>query len=84
MQLTHGQEPVGPQQAAIVAAEGGRMRLITYLELSRYTKAQLWELNRQMLAVLSELPDGSPGRDNAVLNIHHIRLFLARRDYTPF
>ena len=59
------------------------MRLLTYLELSRYTKAQLWELQRQMLAALPELEEGSEARQNALLNIQHIRLFLARRDYTP-
>lgn len=60
-----------------------KMRLLTYLELGRYSKAQLWDLLRQNLAVLPELAEGSCDRENALLNIRHIRLFLARRDYTP-
>lgn len=59
-----------------------KMRLLTYLELSRYNKTQLWELQRQMLAALPELAEGSPERQNALMNIHHIRIFLARRNYT--
>lgn len=60
------------------------MRLLTYLELSRYSQAELWDLLRQNLAVLPELPEDSEERANAALNIRHIRLFLARRrDYTP-
>ena len=59
------------------------MRLLTYLELSRCTRAELWDLYCQMLGALPGLPAGSPERANALLNIQHIRLFLARRDYTP-
>ena len=59
------------------------MRLLTYLELTRYTKAQLWYLYQQMLAALPSLNEGTRERANAILNIQHIRLFLARRDYTP-
>jgi hypothetical protein len=73
--------PVGPHKAAMVAAEGGKMRLLTYLELSRYSKPQLWELNHQMLAALSELPEGTEAHEYALMNVHHIRLFLARPDY---
>ncbi|MBI1204933.1 MAG: hypothetical protein GC182_20720 [Rhodopseudomonas sp.] len=59
------------------------MRLLTYLELSRQNQAQLWDLLRQNLALLPHLPEGSEERANATLNIQHVRLFLARRDYTP-
>jgi hypothetical protein len=59
-----------------------KMRLLTYLELSRYTHAQLWELQRQMLVALPELGEGSIERENAMMNIRHIRIFLARRSYT--
>lgn len=59
------------------------MRLLTYTELTRCSKTQLWELYREVLAALPELPEGSTGHRNALLNIQHIRLFLARRDYTP-
>jgi len=70
-------------KAAIVAVEGGKMRLLTYLELSRYTKAQLWNLQYQMLAALPELREGTESHENTLLNIRHIRLFLARQAYTP-
>ena len=59
------------------------MRLLTYFELTRCTKAQLWDLYYQALRALPGLPQGSPERANAMLNLQHIRLFLARRDYTP-
>lgn len=58
------------------------MRLLTYTELTRYSKAQLWELYREALAALPGLPEGSTAHRNAMLNIQHIRLFLMRRDYT--
>jgi len=60
-----------------------KMRLLTYLELTRYSKAELWELYREVLAALPELQEGSIAHHNAMLNFHHLRLFLARRDYTP-
>lgn len=60
-----------------------KMRLLTYLELGRYTKPQLHYLYQQVLNALASLPEGSPERANALLNIHHIRLFLARPAYTP-
>ena len=58
------------------------MRLLTYLELTRCTKPQLWHLYSQILAALPGLPEGTRERANAMLNIQHIRMFLARRDYT--
>lgn len=59
------------------------MRLLTYLELSRYSKAQLWDLYRQTLAALPELPEGSIDHQNALLNIRHLRQFMARPSFTP-
>ena len=72
-------------KAAMGAAEKTEenMRLLTYFELSRCTKPQLWDLYRRALAALPSLPEGSLERANALLNIQHIRLFLARRDFTP-
>jgi hypothetical protein len=72
-------------KAAMGAAEKMEetMRLLTYFELTRCTKPQLWDLYYQMLRALPGLPQGSPERANAMLNLQHIRLFLARRDYTP-
>lgn len=57
------------------------MRLLTYLELSRYTRNQLHETLRELLAVVDELPHGSLAYRNAWLNIQHVRLFLQRREY---
>lgn len=59
------------------------MRLITYAELTRCTKAQLWDLLREVSGELASLPEGSAERHNALLNYQHIRLFLARPDYRP-
>ncbi len=59
------------------------MRLLTYTELTRYTKAQLWDLYFQVRDALRDLPEGSDDHKTAMLNIQHIRLFLARPDYTP-
>ena len=59
------------------------MRLLTYLEMSRYSKAQLWDLYRQMLAALPELPEGSIDHQNTLLNIRHLRQFMARPSFTP-
>jgi hypothetical protein len=72
-------------KAAMVAADTieDNMRLLTYLELGRYTKTQLRHLYQEALNALPGLPEGSPQRANALLNIQHIRLFLARRAYTP-
>lgn len=57
------------------------MRLLTYLELSRYSKSQLRLLHHEMLCALSILPIDAPLRETALLNIRHIRLFLDRREY---
>jgi hypothetical protein len=59
------------------------MRLLTYLELSRCTKPELWELYCRALLATSELPPGSPGHTNALLNIRRIRVFMARPGCTP-
>jgi hypothetical protein len=59
------------------------MRLLSYIELTRCTKAELWDLLREMFASLPGLPERSEARANAMLNIQHIRIFLARPDYTP-
>jgi hypothetical protein len=71
--------------AAIGAVETmeEKMRLLTYPELTRYTKTQLWELHHQAMAALAEWPAGSPEHHNAMFNIHYIRQMLTRRDYAP-
>lgn len=59
------------------------MRLLTYAELAAYSKAELWDLYREAMAALAELPEGSLDRQNALLNIQHIRTFLARPSFAP-
>jgi hypothetical protein len=59
------------------------MIVLTYAELTRYTKAELWELYREMLAALPLLTECPHDRANALINIQNIRMFLARREYTP-
>ena len=59
------------------------MIILTYAELTRYTKRELLDLYREMLAALPLLAEGSLDRANTLVNIRNIRLFLARRDYTP-
>jgi hypothetical protein len=59
------------------------MRLLSYIELTRYSKAQLWDLLRRINAALPGLPEGSVERKNALLNIQNVRMFLARPAYTP-
>lgn len=54
------------------------MRLLTYLELTGCTKAELDLLLRKLLRLLPCLPAGSKAHATALLNIHHVRLFLAR------
>jgi hypothetical protein len=69
-------------KTAAIGATGSMedtMRLLTYLELTHCTKAELWDLYCRALLALSELPEGSGGRANALLNIRRVRLFLARR-----
>jgi hypothetical protein len=57
------------------------MRLLTYCELSRYTKPQLRAALQDMLSVLPELPVRSLAYQNAAMNIRHIRMLLDRTEY---
>jgi hypothetical protein len=59
------------------------VRLLTYTELTRCTKAQLWDLYYQVLDELRDLAEGSADHETALMNIRHIRMFLARRDRAP-
>lgn len=54
------------------------MRLLTYLELSRYSKAQLYAVMRQMRIALPLLRSGSPAHETALMNLRHATLFLDR------
>lgn len=57
------------------------MRLLTYLELSRFTQPELRRILLELLNALPLLPVGSRAHANALMNIRHVRLFLERREY---
>lgn len=63
------------------------MRLLTYLELSRYSKAQLLCVIRRIQACLPFLACGSRRHETALMNLRHARIFLDRleraRVYVP-
>lgn len=59
------------------------MKLLTYLELTRYTKAQLNALYWAINSELGVLHKNSLEYQYALLNMQHIRLFMARRDFRP-
>lgn len=56
------------------------MRLLTYLELSRYSQPELLTLLRRMYAALPSLARGTVEHEHASLNIRHLRIFIARRE----
>jgi len=58
------------------------MRLLTYLELSRYSKAQLLCVIRRMQACLPFLACGSRRHETALMNLRHARIFLDRLERT--
>jgi hypothetical protein len=59
------------------------MRVLTINELTRLTRIELCGLYRQIISILSELPEGSPEHHNTLLNLRNIRWALARRDLSP-
>ena len=54
------------------------MRVLTIEELMRMTKTELLTLERKIRLELPALPEGSPERTNARINLHNIRWVLAR------
>ena len=54
------------------------MRVLTYHELQRYTLRELQELLGELLAVYPQLQESLPAREAVLLNIHHVRIFIAR------
>jgi hypothetical protein len=59
------------------------MRLLTLTELMRLSKIELCDLLARITNVLSDFPEGSAERANALLNLRNIRWILARRDFCP-
>jgi hypothetical protein len=60
------------------------MRVLTINELLRMAKIELCDLAARITNVLPDLPEGSPERDAAHINLRRIRRVLAtRRDFSP-
>jgi hypothetical protein len=60
------------------------MRVLTINELMRMAKIEICDLAARITNILPELPEGSPERDAAQINLRRIRQVLAaRRDFSP-
>lgn len=55
------------------------MKALTITELMRLTKIELTALERAIALKLPEIPEGSPERTTAVINLRDIRRVLAWR-----
>jgi len=59
------------------------MRVLTIWELMRLTRFELTNLLIRITNALPELPEDSPERQNALINLRNIRWMLTRHDLTP-
>ncbi len=59
------------------------MRVLTINELMRITRIELCAPYTQIAGELSAFPEGSPDRDNALINLRIIRWVVARRGPAP-
>lgn len=60
------------------------MRVLTINELMRMAKIELCDLATRIINILPELPEGSPERDAALINLRRIRRVLATRvNFSP-
>lgn len=59
------------------------MRVLTVIELMRLAKIELCDLAARITNILPDLPEGSPERRAAHINLRNIRHVLARRDFSP-
>jgi len=59
------------------------MRIISQSELLRATRLELYALLRRIAAELPALPEGSQELRIAHLNLHNIRMALARPGFGP-
>jgi hypothetical protein len=73
------------QKAAIGAVEmmEETMRVLTIIELMRLSKIELCDLAARITNAFPDLPEGSPERAAAVINLRNIRTMLARRNFSP-
>lgn len=58
------------------------MQVLTLTELMRLTRIEL-ALAARITTELAKLPEDSPDRNNALINLSNIRVVLARRDLSP-
>lgn len=59
------------------------MQVLTLTELMRLTRIELYALAARITTELAKLPEDSPDRNNALINLRNIRFVLARRDLSP-
>ena len=59
------------------------MQVLTLTELMRLTRTELCSLAAQIANALTQFPEGSPDRANALMTLRNIRWVLARRDFSP-
>jgi len=59
------------------------MRVLSIRELMRMTRVQLIDLLVRITNALPDMPEGSENRQIALMNLHNIRIVLARYDLTP-
>ena len=59
------------------------MQVLTLTELMCLTRTELCGLAAQITNALTQFPEGSPDRNNALINLTNIRSALARRDFSP-
>lgn len=59
------------------------MREYTLEELFRLTRAALFGLHHRIASALAQLPEGSPERLTALINLRNIRRVLARPTLSP-
>ena len=59
------------------------MRVLTISELMRLTRIELTGLLGQITNALPGLPEGSPDRQSALINLRNISAVLVRRGLSP-
>jgi len=59
------------------------MQVLTVTELMRLTRNELCDLATKINLALADMPQGSPERCRAVLNLHNIQRVLAWFDLAP-
>lgn len=59
------------------------MRVFTLEELFRLTRVELFGLHHRIATILAQLPEDSPERLTALINLQNIRRVLARPHPSP-